>query len=782
MKRLLAAALALAVLIGPFAPTLRAGITPDQVRKAIDKGVRYLKQQQQKGNGSWADWGSFPGGVTALCTLALLNSGLGPDDPEVERALNWLRKQEPQTTYVVALQTMVFAKAADPTDRLLISRNVKWLEETQIKQGDNKGAWAYPRASGDNSNSQFALLGLYEAERAGVKVDPHTWGMAYQYWDNAQKLDGSWGYTSGSGSMNRSTGSMTCAGIASLVITSGKVGRSAARATPEGRIECCGGGEKNDDVERGLDWLGRNFSVTGNPGTRGGTWLLYYLYGVERVGRLTAHRFIGGHDWYREGAEWLVAKQDSISGFWKGIGHGEDDPLIATSFALLFLSKGRWPVLVGKLKYTDTSDWNEHPHDVHNLTRYVEPRWKMDLTWQVIDQRAATVEDLLQAPVLYFCGRDSPLPAAADARERLARQLRDYLDRGGFIFAESYRDGAAFDQGFRELMERVFPEPEYQLRDLPAEHPIWRAEELPKQVRPLEGIEFGCRTSVVYARPDGARPSMSCLWELSESGRGVAFVPSVQEQIDSALAIGVNVLAYATNRELESKEIHFRDRPEDRPRDPISRGRVMVAKIRHPGGCNAAPRALVNLMDRAAEQLHMRTGTSDTLVRLTDGELFDYHLIFMDGRNNFRLTDEEKRSLKIYIERGGMLLADAICASPAFIESFRRAMAAIFPDHPLEPIPVDDPMLTTAYGGYDLRTVKRRDPQARTGAGPLKATVRTVPPELEGIKIDDRWAVIFSRYDISCALEKHDSLECRGYVRDDAERIGLNVILYSLQQ
>jgi len=34
---------------------------------------------------------------------------------------------------------------------------------------------------------------------------------------------------------------------------------------------------------------------------------------------------------------------------------------------------------------------------------------------------------------------------------------------------------------------------------------------------------------------------------------------------------------------------------------------------------------------------------------------------------------------------------------------------------------------------------------------------------------------------LSCALEKHDSLECRGYTREDAARIGLNVLLYALQ-
>jgi len=42
--------------------------------------------------------------------------------------------------------------------------------------------------------------------------------------------------------------------------------------------------------------------------------------------------------------------------------------------------------------------------------------------------------------------------------------------------------------------------------------------------------------------------------------------------------------------------------------------------------------------------------------------------------------------------------------------------------------------------------------------------------------------VIFSAYDVSCALERHDSLECRGYVRDDAARLAVNIVLYSLYE
>ena len=118
-----------------------------------------------------------PGGISALCTLALLNAGVEPDDEKMQKALSYLRKIKPAATYVVALQTMVFARAEPDRDRVLIDRNVKWLESTQIAEGRTKGRGPIPASGGDgdNSNTQFALLALYEAERVGVSAnDQHV--------------------------------------------------------------------------------------------------------------------------------------------------------------------------------------------------------------------------------------------------------------------------------------------------------------------------------------------------------------------------------------------------------------------------------------------------------------------------------------------------------------------------------------------------------------------------------------------------------------------------------
>ncbi len=781
----------------PVAPAVAADIPPEQlpaqIRQAIERGVAFLRRKQRP-DGTWTEPVGYHGGVTSLATLALLNAGVPPEDPAIQRALDVLRRQTPRDinfTYSVALQVMVLCRVGQQRDELLIRQGVQWLEAAQTQAGEGKGGWSYSGGGmgADNSNAQFALLALYEAERVGVRASERTWQLAKNYWEEGQNSDGSWGYQKGS----PARGSMTCAGITSLVIIYDVVRPANARVEGE-RIDCCRPVEARDDrIQRALEWLAVNFSVTHNPGY--GRNLLYYLYGLERVGRLTNRRFIGRHDWYREGAASLVGLKSSgpadaalAADYWVGVGTGEGEPTVGTSFALLFLAKGRRPVLLAKLKHGAESDWNAHTSDVHNLTLYVESKWKMDLGWQTVDLSAATVDDLVQSPVVYLNGSNTPLPADEEARRDLARKLRDYLDRGGFVLAEASCPAGTFDAGFKDLVKRIFPEPEYALRLLPPEHPIWRQEEVlpPDLLRPLWGIEFGCRTSVVYAPPyptEQPGPSLSCLWELGRTGRQQKYAPAAERQVAVGLAIGNNILAYASNKQPQHKENLFAQPDKPPPLAGTGRGVLAVASVRHAGGCTAAPRAWTNLLDRASSELGLRTDPAVRELVLTDEAVFDYPLLFMHGRNRFQFTPGERAQLRTYLERGGALLADAICAGPGFVESFRQEMRLVLAEHPLERIPPDDPLLSTKYGGSDLSTVERRDPQPTRPGEPLSDVVRKGPPELEGIRrLGDRWAVVFSPIDLSCALEKHDSRECRGYVQADAARIGLNVILYALQQ
>jgi hypothetical protein len=433
----------------PAQPPRDAPIDAAQVIDAIERGVAYLKREQN--GGRWNEMASYEGGVTSLCTLALLNSGVEVSDPSIKAALKYLRDLESEKTYVVSLQTMVFCAAEPKKDMPLIGRNVRWLESHQIQDADRKGCWSYPGPGGDNSNAQFATLALYDAQRVGAAVQRETWELTAAYWRSAQNADGSWGYVPG----DVGTGSMTCAGIGGLAIATAAL-ESGDAAVEGGRVVCCRPHENDDALERGINWLARRFTVAQNPRPAGGgqACLYYYLYGLERAGRLTARRFIGEHDWYREGAEFIVAEQDPLSHYWIGSWYAERDPHISTALALLFLSKGRRPIVMAKTKYGPDQGWNQHRNDAAHLTAYTEEAWDLGLTWQVMDPASASVEDLLQAPVLYISGSDAP------QLQEHAQKLRDYVDRGGFIFAEACcSDSAGFDAGIRQLMSAVFPEP-----------------------------------------------------------------------------------------------------------------------------------------------------------------------------------------------------------------------------------------------------------------------------------------------------------------------------------
>ncbi len=551
---------------------------------------------------------------------------------------------------------------------------------------------------------------------------------------------------------------MTCAGISSLVIASGRTSTGDA-AVDGDQVSCCGNQNVDDSAERiekALHWLGRPdvFTVQQNPSLfQGGglglgrelPWHYYYLYGLERVGRMTARRFIRAHDWYREGAAYLCSPSvQRDGGEWQGRNVGENDPVIATCFALLFLGKGRRPVLISKVQHGPGSDWNHHRNDVANLTSYVETKWKKEyplgLSWQVVDLAKAKADDLQQSPVLFINGSDVP-----EIDDKQGQMLREYVDRGGFIFAEACcANGEGFDRGFRALCKKIFP-PENQLRLLPPEHPIWHAEEkvAADQQRTLLGIDYGCRTSVVYAPPRTASDppnSLSCYWELASWRQPTFKSAQVREQIAASKSIGVNVLAYATNRELKSKEDNFVSKADKSLHDDVARGKLSIAKLRHSGGCDTAPAALPNLLKAASRELKIRVETEQRLISITDPALFNNALVFMHGRRGFSFSGPEREALRTYIKRGGTLLADSICANKEFADSFRREMQTIFAgdadvsskDQPLRPIPAKDPLFTKQYGGYDLSMVSLREPQATGDDGRATAVIRRIEPGSKG--------------------------------------------------
>src|SRR5688500_66206 len=102
------------VLAVAIARSASAEVTAAQVDEAIRTGVQYLLKRQDRATGNWTEYKGEPGGLTAMVTLALLNSGVPKDDPQVKAALDYLRKiGEPKQTYSTSLIIMAFCQA-DP--------------------------------------------------------------------------------------------------------------------------------------------------------------------------------------------------------------------------------------------------------------------------------------------------------------------------------------------------------------------------------------------------------------------------------------------------------------------------------------------------------------------------------------------------------------------------------------------------------------------------------------------------------------------------------------------
>jgi hypothetical protein len=136
-----------------------------------------------------------------------------------------------------------------------------------------------------------------------------------------QVQDGGWSYGQG----GKSSGSMTSAGLASVSIC-------LTRLTTDDRQPT---GDEKEAIERGMEWMTSHFAVRHNP--QGNTWLLYYLLMLRRAADATGTERFGDHDWSHEVADYLTQNQNRMTGSWRGIGHFEDEPLVATSFAVLSL-------------------------------------------------------------------------------------------------------------------------------------------------------------------------------------------------------------------------------------------------------------------------------------------------------------------------------------------------------------------------------------------------------------------------------------------------------------
>jgi hypothetical protein len=361
-----------------------------KIDQAIRKGLEYLKG---------ADSPPHPHSKALhsdeLILYTMIVGDVSPANPRFKALLDRVLTDEPHQTYKVALQAM----ALEELDRVKYQNRIAFCAQHLVDNECTNGQWSYgtptiapkdvptgvpsddkpekpkqvtgtrdfaaptkekPKvtrkipikkqrdggASGDNSNTQYASLGLRACYDAGIIIPEESIQTAVRWLiESMHAADGgddkagkgavvSGGETPGKpmgwsykgADEGKAYGSMTAGGVGALTIYDYMLKKD---------------WKKDANVKNGLAWLGKNFSATSNPG-RGNAWELYYLYGIERAGVLYGTEKIGDHDWYIEGAKHLLGTQGD-DGSWKV--SGGEHPTWDTCFAILFLKKATKPLV-----------------------------------------------------------------------------------------------------------------------------------------------------------------------------------------------------------------------------------------------------------------------------------------------------------------------------------------------------------------------------------------------------------------------------------------------------
>ena len=775
-----------------------------KVKTSIARGVDYLVKQQRL-DGSWETTQDidnknissiYDGGATALTLLALLNcDGVLLDAPTLEaarkqaiqRGLGNLRKIESSRVYVRALQTMALAEAK--TDLKIVKANVDWLLEARVYRDGKFIGWEYSNRAAnretDASNSQYAMLALWYARQAGVPIDRKVWEEIRDYYGRTQNENGFWVYSPfyGPADKDRPSMTMTVAGLCGLSIAGMELNGGREKWLANGRFENCGAYDNGDSLGKAQAWLSKHFTIDLKERA------YYHLYGLERAGRLSGNRFFGEHDWYREGCEFLVKKQEA-NGAWPARGGWDRWPHINTSFALLFLSKGRTPVLISKLVHGEwrngrnekDTDWNNDRNDLRHLTDYLSRGDMFDkkaIAWQTYDIRraieahldknntlsaeeeAAIVADMRQSPILYITGHQSIMGRFQAVEIKL---IKRYVESGGFIFAEACCGDADFDKGFKAWVNDNWDQP---LEYLKPEHPVWTCfnEVQPGKPYQLMGLQTGCRTAIIYSPQD-----LSCHWE-SNQHDGAA---------RPAFLLGANIVAFATGKippqpRLTPIEIADNDKE---MKDPRRHGAFQVRQLRH-GAKWPAENAMKNLLKHVHEVTGLDVMPRPEMIPFKGFESTtrSSKFFYMHGSGDFSANPKDLEPLHFTLRYGGLLFADACCGDKDFDKAFRKFAQDLFPHEKLVNVPADatgrDYLFSEALNGEELSA---KNIQCRVKANDRMASME---PYLEGIKINGRWVVLYSKYDIGCALERSTSPNCVGYDPASAFKIATAAVRYN---
>ena len=365
-----------------FAMSLQ--VEQGRIDAAVKKGVEWLKKAPSPGAGF-----AKVDDADELILLTLLHAGVPESDARVQELLKTMLEKPLARTYSVVLQAMVLEEIDRAKHQARIAKCAQFIIDNQCANGQ----WSYGEPSefvkdvpplkdvasggakkggviefgggggekqkpkvtrkiavkkmkegpamGDNSNTMYAALGLRACHDAGILLPKEVVEAARKWFVDCQFPAENTNVASGDGAVARgwcymrkdvcakkhgAYGGMTYGATGALVIYNYILGTD---------------WKKDPAVRSGAAWIAQKFVPDANPGDNElgneKTELYYTLYAVERFGMLSGQTLVGKHDWYVEGASFLLGAQKESGGWDDGVGRSTST--WDTCFAILFLKK-----------------------------------------------------------------------------------------------------------------------------------------------------------------------------------------------------------------------------------------------------------------------------------------------------------------------------------------------------------------------------------------------------------------------------------------------------------
>jgi hypothetical protein len=343
-------------------------VTPDtpEVKEVIEKGVKYLE--------STAATDDRLGG-RCLIAMALLKNGRPTSHPKVQDALKAtlaFANSPTRTTdnYSVGLALIFLCELDSSAHRSAVQAIVSHMLSRQL----SNGGWSYENSpTGDTSQTQYAALGLWMADAAGVEVPQDSIERLCGWLLRTQDVSGAWGYQGRDpGNMTRVNQtevrpSLAAAGLGSVYICSDLLSVTnfqkdkAQEGLPPALLEVKEKGRQGGrgrvalktidpehvrgSVADGNRWFEQNFTVKPEM------WRFYYLYGLERYmsfRELAQGRADPEPEWYNQVFAYLRGIQLVNGSFSSPTGETSDS--ISTAFAVLCLSRSAQKIVSKKLR------------------------------------------------------------------------------------------------------------------------------------------------------------------------------------------------------------------------------------------------------------------------------------------------------------------------------------------------------------------------------------------------------------------------------------------------